>query len=100
MQTEGAYSTWKTKNPGSWNSRKAHHFIRVDAHSTQGMYVKRMLLTNRRNLWQLAAPSPCCFCMPILFQVWALYWGLSIPFVFTMTRRLPFCVQNQPKRSG
>ena len=27
----------------------------VDAHSTQGMYVKRMLLINRRNLWQLAA---------------------------------------------
>ena len=29
----------------------------VDAHSTQGMYVKRMLLINRRNLWQLAAAA-------------------------------------------
>ena len=54
----------------------------VDAHSTQGMYVKRMLLITRRNLWP--QPSPCCFCMPILFRFWALYWGffrfpLSLP---------------------
>ena len=69
----------------------------VDAHSTQGMYVKRMLLINRRNLWQLAAAVALLFCMPILFRFWLCIGILSIPFVFTMTRAVAVFAYKPPK---
>ena len=59
----------------------------VDAHSTQGMYVKRMLLINRRNLWQLAAAVALLLLYANSLSVLGFVLGiLSIPFVFTMTR--------------
>lgn len=59
----------------------------VDAHSTQGMYVKRMLLINRRNLWQLAAAVALLFLYINSASVLGFVLGiLSIPFVFIMAR--------------
>ncbi len=51
------------------------------------MYVKRMLLINRRNLWQLAAAVALLLLYANSLSVWGFVLGiLSIPFVFTMTR--------------
>ena len=51
------------------------------------MYVKRMLLINRRNLWQLAAAVALLLLYANSLSVLGFVLGiLSIPFVFTMTR--------------
>ncbi|MCO7110292.1 hypothetical protein NIA69_15765 [Gemmiger formicilis] len=73
----------------------------VDAHSTQGMYVKRMLLINRRNLWQLAAAVALLLLYANSLSVLGFVLGiLSIPFVFTMTRAVAVLRTKPPKALG